>query len=101
VGARVGDAGDCHGARPQLAPLRSLLVALSLCPRQRPVLLGAGSGFGGQLPIALPDEDIVVVFNAWNILPGQRRLPLRAILGRIVNAVSDTKVSQGAAQRRQ
>lgn len=51
----------------------------------------AGSGFGGQLPIALPDEDIVVVFNAWNILPGQRRLPLRAILGRIVNAVSDTK----------
>ena len=58
----------------------------------------AGSGFGGQLPIALPDEDIVVVFNGWNILPGQRRLPLRAILGRIVNAVGDAKVSQGAVR---
>ena len=46
-------------------------------------LYWAGSGFGGQLPIALPDEDMVIVFNGWNILPGQRRLPLRAILGRM------------------
>jgi len=60
----------------------------------------AGSGFGGQFPIVLPDEDIVLVFNGWNILPGQRRLPLRAIVGRIVNAASVTKVSQSTARPR-
>ncbi|HEY2376291.1 MAG TPA: serine hydrolase [Gemmatimonadaceae bacterium] len=63
-------------------------------------LYWAGSGFGGQLPIALRDDDIVVVFNGWNILPGQRRLPLRAVLGRIVNALGDTKVSQAAGKPR-
>jgi CubicO group peptidase (beta-lactamase class C family) len=55
----------------------------------------AGSGFGGQIPLALPDEDMVVVFNAWNILPGKPRLPLRPIVTRLLNAVMDTKVSQG------
>lgn len=54
----------------------------------------AGSGFGGQVPIVLPNEDIVVVFNAWSILPGQSRLPLRATLARIVGGIADLKVSQ-------
>ena len=26
-----------------------------------------GSGYGGQLPVVLPAEDIVIVVNAWNI----------------------------------
>ncbi|MGE0439090.1 MAG: serine hydrolase domain-containing protein [Gemmatimonadales bacterium] len=47
----------------------------------------AGSGFGGQLPVAIPDRELVVVFNGWNILPGGRGLPLRAVLARIVKAV--------------
>ena len=44
----------------------------------------AGSGFGGQAPMALPDEDLLVVFNAWNILPGRPALPGRRVLARIV-----------------
>jgi len=42
---------------------------------------------------------MVVVFNAWNILPGKPRLPLRPILTRLLNAVTDTKVSQGGRSR--
>lgn len=30
-----------------------------------------GSGFGGQLPLVLPDLDIVVIVNQWNILGGK------------------------------
>lgn len=42
-----------------------------------------GSGFGGQQPLAFPDKDMVVVFNAWNILPGMPGVPLRAMLKRL------------------
>ena len=28
-------------------------------------------GFGGRIPMTFPDDDLVVVFNGWNILPGQ------------------------------
>ena len=35
-------------------------------------------------PMALPDEDLLVVFNAWNILPGRPALPGRRVLARIV-----------------
>ena len=46
----------------------------------------AGSGFGGQLPIVIPDYDIVIVFTAWNILggPGLRH---RDAIDRILAAV--------------
>jgi CubicO group peptidase (beta-lactamase class C family) len=53
----------------------------------------AGSGFGGQFPVIMPNEDMIVVFNAWNILPGRPRLPLRPILTRLRAAVTDTRVS--------
>jgi CubicO group peptidase (beta-lactamase class C family) len=45
----------------------------------------AGNGFGGQLPLAFPDQDMVVVFNAWNI--GRQGLPMRRTLERLVKAV--------------
>jgi CubicO group peptidase (beta-lactamase class C family) len=45
-----------------------------------------GSGFGGQLPVAIPEKDLVVVFNGWNILPGRRGLPLGKTLERILRA---------------
>ena len=48
----------------------------------------AGSGFGGQFPVVMRDEDIVLVFNGWNILPGRARLPLRPILARIAAGVT-------------
>jgi hypothetical protein len=29
----------------------------------------AGSGFGGQRPLVLPEYDIVAVYTAWNVNP--------------------------------
>jgi CubicO group peptidase (beta-lactamase class C family) len=43
-----------------------------------------GSGFGGQFPMALQREDLVVVFNAWNIIPGRPSLPRGRTFARIV-----------------
>jgi CubicO group peptidase (beta-lactamase class C family) len=50
-------------------------------------LVWAGSGFGGQWPLAFPELDMVVVFNGWNILPGQAGLPLRRTIERLEKAV--------------
>ncbi len=46
----------------------------------------SGSGFGGQVPMAIPALDLVVVFNGWSILPGQRGLPRNRVLERILRA---------------
>ena len=45
------------------------------CGKDDARLAFAGSGFGGQLPIAIPAYDIVMVFTAWNVQtgPGPRR----------------------------
>ena len=43
-----------------------------------------GSGFGGQAPMALQREDMVIVFNSWNIVPGRPNLPRTRTLARIV-----------------
>jgi CubicO group peptidase (beta-lactamase class C family) len=48
----------------------------------------SGSGFGGQLPMAFPERDLVVVFNGWNILPGGKSLPLGRVHQRLVKAVA-------------
>jgi CubicO group peptidase (beta-lactamase class C family) len=47
----------------------------------------SGSGFGGQFPMAFPTLDMVVVFNAWNILPGGPGLPVGSIQRRLARAV--------------
>ncbi len=44
----------------------------------------AGSGFGGQFPMAVPELDLVVVFNGWSILPGMSSLPRARVMERIV-----------------
>ncbi|MGQ0650441.1 MAG: serine hydrolase domain-containing protein [Gemmatimonadaceae bacterium] len=49
-------------------------------------LVWSGSGFGGQLPMAFPELDLVVVFNGWNILPGRPSMPLRRMMERLVKA---------------
>ena len=54
-------------------------------------LMWAGSGFGGQLPVAIPEDDLIIVFNGWNILPGQPSLPLGRVLARIRTAVTDRR----------
>ncbi|WP_053333876.1 serine hydrolase domain-containing protein [Gemmatimonas phototrophica] len=54
-------------------------------PVQKDKLIWAGSGFGGQFPMAFPDQEMVVVFNAWNIT-GPPSLPLRAVQERLIKA---------------
>ncbi len=46
----------------------------------------AGSGFGGQRPIAIPEYDLVIVFTGWNVLDGPS-LPVRVAIDRVVGAV--------------
>jgi len=48
----------------------------------------AGSGFGGQIPMAFPELDLVVVFNGWNILPGRPALPRQRIMERLIRAAA-------------
>lgn len=57
-------------------------------PQDASRFVWAGSGFGGQFPVAFPDEDLLVVFNQWNIFPG-RGIPLRPTLARIVGAIRE------------
>jgi CubicO group peptidase (beta-lactamase class C family) len=47
-----------------------------------------GSGFGGQVPLAIPDYDVVVVVNAWNVLNGPK-LGARTVIDRVIAAVTD------------
>ncbi|HET6768277.1 MAG TPA: serine hydrolase [Chitinophagaceae bacterium] len=51
----------------------------------------AGSGFGGQWPIIIPEYDIVAVFTGWNITGGNPSLRVNEAISRLVNAVSDKK----------
>ena len=49
-----------------------------------------GSGFGGQVPLVIPDDDLVIVVNAWNILKGPQ-LGAREVIDRVRAAVTDQK----------
>ncbi len=51
----------------------------------------AGSGFGGQWPIIIPEYNIVAVFTGWNIITGKPSLRAGEAIRRIVNAISDKK----------
>jgi CubicO group peptidase (beta-lactamase class C family) len=51
-------------------------------------LAWAGSGFGGQVPIAIPEYDLVVVFTAWNVTPGKPALGRQVILDRVLAAIT-------------
>jgi CubicO group peptidase (beta-lactamase class C family) len=55
-----------------------------------PRLAFGGSGFGGQLPIVLADEDIVIVVNAWNILNGPQ-LGTSTVISRVRSALVEAK----------
>jgi CubicO group peptidase (beta-lactamase class C family) len=57
-------------------------------PRDTARFVWGGSGFGGQFPLAFPDEDLIVVFNGWNVLPGRPSLPRARILARIVAGIT-------------
>lgn len=72
------------------APFYGLKWWLHQNPADTTKLVWAGSGFGGQLPLAFPERDLVVVFNGWNILPGGKALPQRRVMERLTAAVPET-----------
>jgi CubicO group peptidase (beta-lactamase class C family) len=47
----------------------------------------SGLGFGNQIPIVLPELDLVLVFTGWNILPDRPRLGAKMAIDRILEAV--------------
>jgi CubicO group peptidase (beta-lactamase class C family) len=56
-------------------------------PRDNTKFIWGGSGFGGQIPMTFPTDDMVVVFNGWNILPGRPGLPRPQVTARLVAAI--------------
>jgi CubicO group peptidase (beta-lactamase class C family) len=54
-------------------------------------LAWAGSGFGGQIPVVLPEYDLVMVFTGWNILPDKPRLSHRVAIDRVFRAVIEAR----------
>lgn len=48
----------------------------------------AGSGFGGQWPMVIPELDMVVVFTGWNVIGGSPSLRVQETIRRLVGAVS-------------
>ena len=58
-------------------------------PRDSTKFVWGGSGFGGQSPMAFPDEDMILVFNGWNILPGRPSLPRGRVAARIAAAITE------------
>lgn len=51
------------------------------------MLAWSGSGFGGQIPMVLPEYEIVVVFTAWNIGTSGPAMRSRDALERLVGLV--------------
>ena len=60
---------------------------LNTLPGATPIRVWQGNGFGGQFPVILPDYDMIVVFNGWNIREGGPRLNLQKALLQLVAAV--------------
>jgi CubicO group peptidase (beta-lactamase class C family) len=58
-------------------------------PRDSTDFVWGGSGFGGQFPVAFPENDLLIVINGWNILRGGNSLPLGATLRRLQGAATD------------
>jgi CubicO group peptidase (beta-lactamase class C family) len=52
-------------------------------------LAWAGSGFGGQWPVVIPEYGIVAVFTGWNIVGGKPSLRIMEGIRRLINAVID------------
>lgn len=53
-----------------------------------PRLAFGGSGFGGQVPLAIPEYDLVLVVNAWNV-SRERGLGASEAMTRVLAAVKD------------
>ena len=67
-------------------PMYGLKWWLYRNPTDSAKFIWSGSGFGGQIPMVFPEQDMVVVFYAWNILPGRKALARRSVVQRLVQA---------------
>ena len=47
----------------------------------------AGDGYGGQFLVVAPEDDVVAVFNGWNIHPGDFRSTFDVLQERIIPAL--------------
>jgi hypothetical protein len=63
----------------------------------------AGNGFGGQYPMIIPEYDMVVVFNAWDISPKNRNSNYRPdiLMQKIIGAVNKNKKSKKQERSRE
>jgi CubicO group peptidase (beta-lactamase class C family) len=52
-------------------------------------MVWGGSGFGGQRPLYFPDDDVLVVYTGWNVLPDRPSLPLRVAIDRIRESIAE------------
>ncbi len=50
-----------------------------------------GRGFGGQLLILIPEDELLAVFNAWNISPGSPPAPVEVYLDSLLRAVKRSR----------
>lgn len=57
-----------------------------------------GTGFGGRFPIAVPDEELIVVVNQWNILPRAPMLLPDKFVERILSGLTDGSNPAGYEQ---
>lgn len=63
-------------------------------------MMWAGGGFGGQHPIAIPELDMVVVVNGWNILAGGKALPAVKVVHRIIAGTKPAKPTKATRTAR-
>ncbi|MBL8187295.1 MAG: hypothetical protein JNK38_04775 [Acidobacteria bacterium] len=56
-------------------------------------LAWVGSGFGGQMPIIIPEYDLVIVFTGWNTFGDTKRLCYREAIERVLRAVTKPQTS--------
>ncbi len=47
----------------------------------------AARGYGGQYLLILAEDDVIAVFNGWNIHPGTSPMPVEYVIGRLIEAV--------------
>lgn len=48
-----------------------------------------GNGFGGQFPMIIPEYDMVVVFNAWNITSNSSSYGAGYLLNKVLHSIDD------------
>ncbi|MEN6311483.1 MAG: serine hydrolase, partial [Acidobacteriota bacterium] len=63
----------------------------------RPNLAWSGSGFGGQMPIILPEEDLIIVVNAWN-LADDKFLGQKEAIQRVLAALKKPALTPGETE---